>query len=220
VSKSKSAAMTELVLIFCLAACITLVGCKKSSPAKAPAEKQSSSSPADKATAATDKTAAPANNFAVSKALEEIIARRNSWNPILADYYGKEMPDFKVEDINGKAHSLKDYRGKNVMVVMWATWCLPCVAEIPHLTALREIMPADKLAILAISNEPVDTVKATAQSQNINYTVISNQSSLPEPFSIVRGIPTAFFVRPDGTLKLVVEGGSTLGEMKAIILAE
>jgi peroxiredoxin len=198
--------MTELVLIFCLSACIALVGCKKSSPAKTPA----------------DKTAAPAaaKNPAVSKALEEIIARRNSWNPILANFYGKEMPDFKVEDINGKAHNLKDYRGKNVMVVMWATWCLPCMEEVPHLIALREIIPADKLAILAISNEPVDTVKAMAQSRNINYTVISNQSSLPEPFSIVRGIPTAFFIRPDGTLKLVVEGGSQLGEMKAIILAE
>jgi len=207
--------MTELVLVFCLAACIVLVGCKKSSPAKAPADKQSSPSPADK-------TAAPATakNPAVSKALEEIIAHRNSWNPILVDYYGKEMPDFKVEDINGKTHRLKDYRGKNVMVIMWATWCLPCREEIPHIIALREIMPADKLAILAISNEPVDTVKAMAQSRNINYTVISNQSSLPEPFSIVRGIPTAFFVRPDGALKLVVEGGSQLGEMKAIILAE
>ncbi|MGB8225340.1 MAG: TlpA disulfide reductase family protein [Sedimentisphaerales bacterium] len=214
-NKSKSAAITELVLVFCLSACIALAGCKKSNPAKAPTDKQSSPTSADK-------TAAPATakNPAVSKALEEIIARRNSWNPILADFYGKEMPDFKVEDINGKAHSLKDYRGKNVMVVMWATWCLPCQEEIPHLIALREIMPADKLAILAISNEPVDTVKATAQSRNISYTVISNQSTLPEPFSSIRGYPTAFFIRPDGTLKLVVEGGSQLGEMKAIILAE
>ena len=214
--------MTELVLVFCLAACIVLVGCKKSSPAKAPAVKQSSPSPADKTIVPADKTAAPAaaKNPAVSKAIEEIIARRNSWNPILANFYGKEMPDFKVEDINGKTHSLKDYRGKNVLVVMWATWCLPCLEEIPHLTALREIMPVDKLAILAISNEPVSTVKATAQSRNINYTVISNQGTLPEPFSSIRGYPSAFFIRPDGILKLVIEGGSTLGEMKAIILAE
>jgi peroxiredoxin len=215
VSKSKSAAMTELVLVFCLAACISLVGCKKSSPTKAPADKQSSPSPADKTT-----VPAMAKNPAVSKALEEIIARRNSWNPILANFYGKEMPDFKVEDINGKTHSLKDYRGKNVMVIMWATWCQPCLQEIPHLIALREIIPADKLAILAISNEPANTVKATAQSEGINYTVISHRGSLPEPFNIVRGIPTTFFIRPDGTLKLVVEGGSQLGEMKAIILAE
>ncbi|MCX5633694.1 MAG: TlpA disulfide reductase family protein [Phycisphaerae bacterium] len=214
-NKSKSAAITELVLVFCLSACIALVGCKKSSPAKAPADKQSSPSPADK-------TAAPATakNPAVSKAIDEIMARRNSWNPILMNYYGKEMPDFKVEDINGKAHRLKDYRGKNVMVIMWATWCQPCLQEIPHLIVLREIMPADKLAILAISNEAVSTIKATAQSRNINYTVISNQSTLPEPFSSIRGYPTAFFIRPDGTLKLVVEGGSQLGEMKAIILAE
>jgi peroxiredoxin len=130
------------------------------------------------------------------------------------------MPDFKVKDITGKTHSLSDYRGKNVLVIMWATWCQPCQLEIPHLRALHEIMPADKLAILAISSEPVDVVKAMAKSENINYTVISHQGVLPEPFSSIRGYPTNFFIKPDGTLKLVVEGGSYLGEMKSIILAE
>jgi peroxiredoxin len=156
----------------------------------------------------------------VSKAIEEIIANRYSWNPILTDFYGKEMPDFKFEDITGKTHNLSDYRGKNVLVVMWATWCLPCQEEIPHLIALREIMPADKLAILAISNESARVIKATAQSRKINYTVISYRGTLPEPFSNIRGYPSTFFIRPDGVLKLVIEGGTYLGEMKAIILAE
>jgi len=136
------------------------------------------------------------------------------------DFYGKEMPDFKVKDINGKEHNLKDYRGKNVVVTMWATWCQPCMQEMPHLIALREIMSKDKVAILAISNEPLNVVKETAEREGINYTVISYRGSLPEPFSIIRGIPTTFFIRPDGTLKLVVEGASQLGEMKAIILAD
>ena len=198
-----------LLFIFCLLTYSAINGCRKSSP-------QKSSAPPGSPTSEKVST----KDLAVSKALGEIISRRSSWNPILGSWYGKAMPDFTVKDILGKTHSLSDYRGRNVVVVMWATWCRPCLQEIPHLVALREIMPADKLAILAISNEPVELVKETAHSNNISYTVISHQGVLPEPFSSIRGYPSAFFIKPDGTLKLVTEGMSYLGEMKAIILAE
>ncbi|MDD5134105.1 MAG: TlpA disulfide reductase family protein, partial [Phycisphaerae bacterium] len=117
-------------------------------------------------------------------------------------------------------HNLSGYRGKNVMIVLWATWCRPCVQEIPHLIALREIMAEDKLVILAISNEPADAVKSMADDKKMNYTVVSYKGVLPEPFSSIRGYPSTFFIKPDGTLKLVIEGSAGLGEFKSIILAE
>lgn len=192
-------------LVFCLLSFAAINGCRKSSPTSGPN---------------TPETAAPAKSTNVSKALEEIIGRRTSWNPILDNYYGKEMPDFQVMDINGKIQKLSDYRGKNVMIVMWATWCQPCMQEVPHLNALRDIMAEDKLAILAISNEDASLVKQAAQNKDMKYTVIATQENLPQPFSSVKGIPTTFFIRPDGSLKLVTEGASYLGEMKSIILAE
>ena len=198
-----------LLFIFCLLTYAAINGCRKSSP-------QKPSAPPGSPTSEKVST----ENLPVSKALGEIISRRSSWNPILGKWYGKAISDFTVKDIEGKTHRLSDYRGRDVVVVMWATWCQPCLQEIPHLVALREIMPADKLAILAISNESVKVVKATAHSSNINYTVISHQGVLPEPFSSIRGYPSTFFIKPDGTLKLVTEGASYLGEMKAIILAE
>jgi len=188
---------------------LVVSGCKKSSP-------QEPQKPAE--TKISAKT--PAKTSAVSKSLSEVIARRTSWNPILENFYGKQMPDFKVTDIAGKVHNLADYKGKTVMVVMWATWCQPCLQEIPHIKAMRDIMDSNSLAILAISNEPEATVKAMAKSEDMNYTVISYQGNLPEPFSNVKGIPTTFYIKPDGKLKLVTEGLSYLGEMKSIILAE
>ena len=190
------------VLVLCLLGFVSINGCRKSSPN--PSEKSK------------EETVKPA----ISKSLEEIISRRTGWNPILDSFYGKVMPDFSVTDIDGKKHKLSEYRGKNVMVVFWATWCMPCMEEVPHLVALRDIMSKDKLAILAISSEPEDAVKATAQNREMTYTVISHQGVLPKPFSSIRGYPSTFFIRPDGTLKLVVEGASQLGEMKSIILAE
>ena len=197
-------AVIKKALIFCILAAILLSGCRKSSP-----EKSSPSSSSESSTSAKS-----------SQALDEIISRRSSWNPILASYYDKEMPDFKVKDIKGKTHSFSDYRGKNVLVIIWATWCRPCVQEIPSLIALREIMSEDKLAMLAISNESVEVVRAMAEKKNMTYTVISHQGSLPSPFSETRSVPSAFFIRPDGTLKVATEGGLFLGEMKSIILAE
>ncbi len=220
-----------LILIFCLLCFTAIGGCRKSSPEKEsppappststenkkPAETPSVSKPSTETAAAPKR---PAPNSVVSKSLEEIISRRSGWDPILTDFYGKQLPDFKVKDITGKTQSLSDYRGKDVVVVFWATWCVPCMNEVPHLVALRDIMKEDKLAILAISNEPVDIIKSTAEKKNMTYTVISYQGRLAEPFSSIRGFPTAFFIRPDGTLKLAVEGGAHLSEMKSIILAQ
>jgi peroxiredoxin len=182
-------------------------GCRKSSPQK--------SSPANKTATENAAKIQP-----LSDSLKEVISRRGMWNPISAKLYGSQVLDFKFQDITRKTHNLSDYRGKNILLVFWATWCVPCMEEVPHLKALREIMPEDKLAIIAISNEPVETVKAAAEKEKINYTVVSYWGVLPEPFGNVRAIPTTFFIRPDGTLKLVAEGTMQLGETKSIILAE
>ncbi|PKL48555.1 MAG: hypothetical protein CVV39_04130 [Planctomycetes bacterium HGW-Planctomycetes-1] len=188
-------------LAFCFIFVSAITGCRRSSPQKA-------NTPAEDTTSG------------ISKSLNKIISGRKGWNPILKDFYGKAAADFTVTDITGKTHKLSDYKGKDVLVVFWATWCQPCVLEIPHLVALRDIMGEDKLAILAISNEPAELVRKMAKDKDINYTAISYQGVLSEPFNQIRAIPSSFFIRPDGTLKLAVEGMSHLGEMKAIILAE
>jgi peroxiredoxin len=200
-----TAKISFTMLVFALAMASIFTGCRKSNPQQ----------PSQNAQNVQREPNAP-----VTPALKSIIAAASGWGPILSNFYGKQMPDFTVKDITGKTQKLSDYRGKEVMVVFWATWCMPCQEEIPHLIALRDIFSADKLAILAISNESVDNVKAMAADKNMNYTVISYKGALPEPFSSIRGFPSAFFIKPDGTLKICTEGGLHLSEMKSIILAQ
>jgi thiol-disulfide isomerase/thioredoxin len=211
--KSATKKTSFLILVFCFLFLFAIDGCRKSNPSKP-------ETPAPDSTVQKPPAPAPAKTPVISNSLGKIITNRNGWNPILANFYGKGMPDFKVTDINGKEYSLADCRGKNVLVVFWATWCQPCLMEIPYLIALRDIMGEDKLTIWAISNEPAEVVKAMTKKKNINYTVISYRGVLPSPFSSIRAYPSAFFIRPDGTLKLATEGGAYLGEMKSIILAE
>jgi len=166
----------------------------------------------------TEKLTEQTENTAVS--LKALIENPKYFTPVFQSWYGKPAPDLTLTDITGKQHKLSDYRGKDVIIVFWATWCMPCVTEIPHLTALRNVISEDKLAILAISNENLALVENFVARKKINYTVISNRSRLPEPFSLVRAIPCSFFLDAEGKLKLATEGTLSLGVMKAILTAK
>lgn len=141
-----------------------------------------------------------------------------TWDEAFSSYFGKDAPDFTVEDIEGKTHKLSDYRGRDVMVVFWATWCPACNLEIPHLIELRKTLAEDKLAVLAISNEQPERLKNFAESKGINYAVASLEGkSLPEPFASVNLIPTTFFIGPDGKIKFAAVGVVPPADAKAII---
>ncbi len=154
-----------------------------------------------------------------SENLEQIIAARQTWDVDFVSWFGQPVADFSVRDIMGAEHKLSDYRGKDVVVVFWATWCPACNTEIPHLIKLRDTLEPDKLQIVAISNEPVDVLKQFVDSRNINYVVATMNSPLPAPLNRVQGIPTMFFIDPEGKLKLAAVGVVSLEEDIAIINA-
>lgn len=64
---------------------------------------------------------------------------------------GKRSPDFSAPDIDGKKHSLRDFRGNYVYIDMWATWCRPCRGELPYLKALEEKFAGRNIVFLGLS---------------------------------------------------------------------
>ena len=152
--------------------------------------------------------------------LEDIIKAAKTWGPSFQLWYGKPAPDFTLSDIEGKEHKLSDYKGKDVLIVLWATWCGPCRMEIPHLIELRNTVSKDDLAILAISNERPDTVKSFVAKAKMNYTILLDPGGLPAPYNSVRAIPSSFFIESDGKIKLGSTGLVSLEEIKAILAAE
>ncbi|MHC4203605.1 MAG: peroxiredoxin family protein [Planctomycetota bacterium] len=153
-----------------------------------------------------------------SQSRENISESPKTWDVAFTASFGKNAPDFSVEDIEGKTHKLSDYQGRNVVVVFWATWCPACNLEIPHLIELRKTVAEDKLAILSISNEEPEHLKNFATLKGINYTIASlGDSPLPEPFADVTSIPTTFFIDPEGKIKFAAVGLVSLADARVIM---
>lgn len=158
------------------------------------------------------------NNQTLTKSsLENIIASAKTWDADFKNWYGKQLSDFTVVDINSNSHKLSDYRGKKVLFVFWATWCPACNQEIPHLIELRKKHSEDDLIIIAISNEPSGELQQFVESKEINYNVVSLSSNLPEPFISVSSIPTTFFINENGIIKLAAIGLVSLEDSEAIL---
>jgi len=200
-----------------------MTGCKKE-PQSDPAN--DSNQTAQQQTAEPNTTVKPVVIAPPKLTIHDIIKRARGWGPAFTNWYGKEAPDFTVTDLNGKKHTLSEYRGKNVMLTFWATWCPPCIAEIPHLIELRKQIGEDKLVILAISHiDPRNSTEAVRKfvtaNPIINYPVTSTDAAtMPRPYNYINSIPSSFFIAPDGKIKLVTEGMTSLPQMKAIIEAE
>jgi len=112
-------------------------------------------------------------------------------------------------------------------VDLFSNRCSACRMQIPGLIELRKTISREKLALLAISyitTMPPNTtemVRTLVERQNINYTVFSvDISDVSPPYANIRGIPSSFFIGPEGKIKLATEGLLSLGEIKAILQAE
>ena len=112
------------------------------------------------------------------------------------------------------------------MLIFWATWCKPCLQEIPSFIELRKTVSQDNLAMLAISyvdfrSSTKDVKKFVAANPVINYTIITaDPYSMPAPYNSLSAIPTTFFINPDGTIKIATEGVTPFSHLKAILEAE
>lgn len=114
-------------------------------------------------------------------------------------------PDFKWTDADGTVRSFSEVtKGKAVLVNFWATWCGPCVKEVPDLVALNEEYTAKGALIIGISadrdDDALTLVSTFAKEKNMKYPVIIDNGDLEEAFGGLRGYPTTFYVDKNGKI--------------------
>jgi len=121
-----------------------------------------------------------------------------------------EKADFTLQDLNGKSVSLSDFRGKWVIVNYWATWCPPCLEEIPDLVDLYE-ENRDTIVVLGVAFEEVNEeyLKEFVDSHMISYPIMNTEPVPVTELGPVLGLPTSYIISPDGERVARQEGPVT-----------
>lgn len=115
--------------------------------------------------------------------------------------------NFQLEDLEGKTVSLRDFRGKIILLNFWATWCKPCVAEMEDLEKLHRKYKDKNLAVLAINfGENIGEVKGFVTRNKLSLTVLMDPDKEVSRRYRTFSLPTSYLVDKNGYLLAGVMG--------------
>jgi len=130
---------------------------------------------------------------------------------------GQPIPDFDLPTLDGRRVRLSDLRGSPVLINFWATWCGPCKQEMPLIVEQYNWNKGKGLRVLAIDtllNDNLEDMRAFAKRFNMNFDVLVDETDAIAGGWEVMGLPTTFFVKPDGTVAKAHVGQLTADQLK------
>ena len=119
-----------------------------------------------------------------------------------------------LTDLKGKKHTLEVHRGKWVMLNVWATWCAPCIKEMPELEALSHARADVVVLGLAADGDNVGRIREFAEALRVSYPIIAGNEQLMKEFN-VKAYPTTMLFNPEGKLVMTRLGQVTRAELEA-----
>lgn len=183
---------TATLLLCLLPACLALAACK---PGAQPA-------PAAKVPAAAS-TPAPSPAAASTPAIGTAA-----------------KPTLRVATTDGKTFDLAEQRGKWIVVNFWATWCGPCIKEMPELSALDAMREHIVVVGLAYEDTTIEEMQAFLKKRPVVYPIaLVDVYNPPADFETPRGLPMTYLIAPDGTVSKKYTGPVTALEIETDIAA-
>ena len=128
-------------------------------------------------------------------------------------------PEFTLPDLSGEAVTLSQFRGKTVVIDFWATWCPPCIFQVPELNKFWEANhEAGDVAVLgvAVDAEGASVVAPWVEEQGVQYPILIGSEELAKQFGAL-GFPTLVIVKPDGTIDSLHVGLIELADLERIL---
>lgn len=136
---------------------------------------------------------------------------------------GKPAPDFSLPTLDGKEVKLFDFKGKAVLINLWASWCPPCRYEMPGIQAAYEKYKDKGLVVLGIdfaAQDNLQDVKAFIKEFKLTFPILLDESGeVSAGLYGMRGLPTSYFIDTNGIL-LRIQVGAMLPEKVEGYLAE
>jgi thiol-disulfide isomerase/thioredoxin len=121
---------------------------------------------------------------------------------------GKRVPATVATDLQGRIVAVSELRGKAVLINFWASWCEPCISEMPSLQALAKRHGPDKRVVLAVNfKEAAPTVERFVQRNAIDLPVLLDAKGEAARAWGANVFPTTVLISADGRVKSVVRGG-------------
>ncbi|MDE3074240.1 MAG: TlpA family protein disulfide reductase [Chloroflexota bacterium] len=126
---------------------------------------------------------------------------------------GRVAPGFQLPSLDGKDMALNDFRGRPVLVNIWATWCGPCKEEMPTLQSASQSHP--QLVVLGVDNaESAIVVRPYVNKVGVTFPILLDlDGSLIDRYRVV-GTPTSYFVDKDGVMRAIHLGAMDAGTLK------
>jgi peroxiredoxin len=109
--------------------------------------------------------------------------------------------DLVFKDMNGAEVRLADYKGKVILLNVWATWCGPCELEIPELVEAYSKYKDKGVVVLGLSlDDSAETLRAYAPKKKMDYPLLLWDDKFDDAYGPIIGVPITFFIGRDGTI--------------------
>jgi peroxiredoxin len=127
----------------------------------------------------------------------------------------RRAPDFSCTDLQNHRLQLSTFRGKVVLLNFWATWCVPCLAEMPHFRGWQQEYAKAGLQVIGISmdDEP-SPVTSLYRKYQLNYPVAMGDEKLGDLYGGVFGLPVTFLIDRKGRIRYTHQGEADLSRMR------